>query len=71
MPIKTNQLLQFRELKYFNLSEDRADIIDFAALIYIKILEKFENINLFSSSWNLSDGMILQNIYSIDKKAAN
>lgn len=68
MPIKTNQLLQFRELKY---SEDRADIIDFAALIYIKILEKFENINLFSSSWNLSDGMVLQNIYSIDKKAAN
>jgi exopolyphosphatase/guanosine-5'-triphosphate,3'-diphosphate pyrophosphatase len=59
------------KIKYFNLSEDRADIIDFAALIYIKILEKFENINLFSSSWNLSDGMVLQNIYSIDKKAAN
>jgi len=46
----------------FSLSDDRADIIEYAALIFMEILKEFDSANLYSSTWNLSDGMVMQRL---------
>ena len=48
------------KIKYFNLSEDRADIIEHAANIFEFILLCFENAKFFASNWNISDGYIFK-----------
>ncbi|MFL2980782.1 MAG: hypothetical protein ACJZ18_03475 [Methylophilaceae bacterium] len=48
------------KINSFSLSDDRADIIEYAALIFMEILKRFDSANLYSSTWNLSDGMIKQ-----------
>ena len=48
------------KINTFSLSDDRADIIEYAALIFIVILKRFASANFYSSTWNLSDGMVKQ-----------
>ena len=48
------------KINTFSLSDDRADIIEYAALIFMVILKRFDSANFYSSTWNLSDGMVKQ-----------
>ena len=48
------------KINTFSLPDDRADIIEYAALIFMVILKRFDSANFYSSTWNLSDGMVKQ-----------